>query len=158
MLAPIIISSVFVLLFVVLCLTKPNAGRIFLGIFFLLMGLGVNGYFTFGNPQGYIDYASGALIPFYRDLALLIININPLIFGILLILYEVVMGIFLLHKGKYVKAGLIGTILFLIAIAPNSYLQIPWLGMIIGQGYLLTKDFDHTLIDGFRKKRVKAVL
>ena len=152
MLAPILISSVFVLAIVVLCLTKPNAGRIFLGIFFLLMGLGVNGYFTFGNPQSYLDYASGALIPFYRDMALMIVNINPVIFGMLLIIYEVIMGIFLLYKGSFVKAGLIGTILFLVAIAPLSYLQLPWLGMIIGQGYLLTKVFDQTLIDVIRKK------
>ena len=54
MLTPILVSSIFVLAVVVLCFAKPNAGRIFLGIFFLVMALGVNGSFTFGNPQAYI--------------------------------------------------------------------------------------------------------
>ena len=152
MLAPIIFSSVFVLGVVVLCLTKPNAGRIFLGIFFLIMGLGVNGYFTFGNPQGYIDYAGGALIPFYRDLALLVVNLNPVVFGILLILYEVIMGVLLLHEGKHVKVGLIGTMVFLIGIAPLSFLQLPWLGLIIGQAYLLTKEFDKSILKDISAK------
>ena len=49
MLVPILVSSIFVLAVVILCLRKPNAGRIFLGIFFLIMAIGVNGAFTFFN-------------------------------------------------------------------------------------------------------------
>lgn len=141
MLIPIIISSMFVLAVVVLCLAKPNAGRIFLGLFFLLMAIGVNGYFTLANPHGYIEYASGALIPFYRDVALAVVRLNPVLFGWLLILFEVVMGLLLLHKDQSVKLGLVGTVLFLIGIAPLSLTQLPWLGLIIGQAYLLTKEF-----------------
>ena len=74
MITPIIISSGFVLAVVLLCFFKPNAGRIFLGFFFLLMAIGVNGPFTFTNPQGFVEYASGALIPFYRDIALTVAN------------------------------------------------------------------------------------
>lgn len=152
MLAPILISSIFVLGVVILCLAKPNAGRIFLGIFFLVMALGVNGYFTFGNPQGYLDYANGALIPFYRDLATRVVNVNPVGFGLLLILYEIVMGFLLLGKGNSVKAGLIGTMVFLIGIAPLSYLQVPWLGLLLGQASLLTKDFDSNFLEMLRGK------
>ena len=146
MLVPILISSVFVLAVVVLCLAKPNAGRIFLGFFFLLMALGVNGAFTFGNPQAYVDYAASALIPLYRQIALQVVSINPFIFGMLLMAFEIAMGLLLLHKHKSVKIGLIGTMLFLVGIAPLSVLQIPWLGLLIGQGYLLTRDFDQTFI------------
>jgi hypothetical protein len=152
MLVPIIISSVFILAIVILCLLKPNAGRIFIGIFFLIMALGVNGYFTFANPQGYIDYASEALIPFYRDIALAVVELNPVFFGILLMAFEITMGLLLLNKHKAVKIGLIGTIAFLIGISPLSYLQIPWLGLIIGQVYLLTKEFDTTLLEMIRAK------
>ena len=128
---------------VILCLTKPNAGRIFLGIFFLIMAIGVNGSFTFSNPQAYAEYASGALIPLYRDIALAVVKLNPVIFGLLLIIYEIAVGLLLLHKGKSVRTGLIGTIIFLVGISPVSYLQIPWLGLIIGEGFLFTKEF-HT--------------
>ncbi|MCP4164875.1 MAG: hypothetical protein GY759_03145, partial [Chloroflexi bacterium] len=81
MLIPIIVSSVFVLAVIILCLAKPNAGRIFLGLFFLAMATGVNGSFTFTNPQAYVDYASQALIPFYQEIALTVVELNPALFG-----------------------------------------------------------------------------
>ena len=152
MLTPFIISSVFVLAVVILCFTRPNAGRIFLGIFFLVMAIGVNGAFTFGNPQAYADYASGALVPLYRDLALTVVNINPVLFGLLLMAYEITMGLLLLHKGVAVKIGLVGTMVFLIGIAPLSPLQFPWLGLLIGQVYLLTVDFDTKFLDAVRSR------
>ena len=42
MIIPIIVSKIFVLAVVVLCLAKPNTGRIFRGLFFLVMAIGVN--------------------------------------------------------------------------------------------------------------------
>ena len=152
MLTPIIVSSVFVLAIIILCLTKPNAGRIFLGIFFLVMALGVNGSFTFTNPQAYVDYASGALIPLYRNIALTVVELNPVLFGLLLMTFEISMGLLLLYKGKSVKIGLIGTMVFLISISPLSLLQLPWLGLLIGQAYLLTKEFDSSFWEIIQSK------
>lgn len=145
--APMIISILFVLAVVILCFVKPNAGRIFLGFFFLVMALGVNGSFTFGNPQAYLDYVSGALIPFYRRLAVDVIQISPVIFGLLLMVFEICMGLLLLHKKQAVKVGLIGTMLFIIGIAPLSWLQIPWLGLLVAQGFLYTKEFDRSVLE-----------
>ena len=150
MLIPIVVSSVFVVAVVILCLTRPNTGRIFLGLFFLAMALGVNGFFTFANPQGYIDYASAALIPLYRDVALTIIELSPIGFGLLLIAFEITMGLLLLHKRRSVKYGLIGTMVFLIGIAPLGFVQFPWLGLLIGQTYLLTKEFETSFLETLR--------
>lgn len=152
MLIPIIVSSVFVLAVIILCLIKPNAGRIFLGLFFLVMAIGVNGSFTFTNPQAYVEYASGVLIPLYRDIALTIVEFNPMLFGLLLMAFEIVMGLLILHKQKSVRIGLIGTMVFLIGIAPLSFIQFPWLGLIIGEAYLLTKEFDTTFLDMIKSK------
>jgi hypothetical protein len=157
MLIPILVSSVFVLAVVVLCIAKPNAGRIFLGFFFLVMALGVNGLFTFSNPQAYLDYASGALIPFYRMLAVTVVSINPFVFGLLLMAFEVSMGLLLLHKTKSVKAGLIGTMLFLVGISPLGWIQIPWLGLIVAQAYLFKQDFDHSFFEMIRSKTTKGI-
>ncbi len=145
--APMIISSLFVLAVVILCFAKPNAGRIFLGFFFLVMALGVNGSFTFGNPQAYLDYANGALIPFYRQLAIGVVKISPVIFGLLLMAFEISMGLLLLHKKQAVKIGLIGTMLFIIGIAPMSWMQVPWLGLLVAQGFLYTKEFDRSVLE-----------
>jgi len=152
MLIPIIVSSVFISAVVILCLLKPNAGRIFLGLFFLVMAVGVNGLFTFINPQAYVEYARSALIPLYQELALSIVTLNPMLFGLLLMSFEIVMGLLILHKQKSVRIGLIGTIVFLIGIAPLSFIQIPWLGLIIAEAYLLTKEFDSTFLDIVKSK------
>jgi hypothetical protein len=152
MLIPTIASSVFVLAVIILCLIRPNAGRIFLGLFYLVMAIGVNGSFTFTNPQAYVEYASGALIPLYRDIALTVVELNPVLFGLLLMAFEIAMGLLLLHKRNSVRIGLIGTIAFLIGITPLSFVQIPWLGLIIGEAYLLTKEFDSTFLDIIKSK------
>lgn len=152
MLAPIIVSSVFVLAVVILCFARPNAARIFLGLFFLVMALGVNGSFTFSNPQGYVEYADGALISVYRELALTIVELNPVLFGLALMAFEIAMGLLLLHKGRSVRLGLLGTMAFLIGIAPLSYLQFPWLGLVVGEGYLITQDFQDTFLDILRSR------
>jgi len=147
MLIPIIISAAFVLAVDILCITKPNPGRIFLGLFFLFMSLGVNGYFTLTNSHAYVEYASHAIIPFYLDVALTVVRLNPSLFGWSLILFETTMGFLLLHKHASVKIGLIGTAGFLMAIAPLSFVQIPWLGLVIGQTYLLKEEFNSTFLE-----------
>jgi hypothetical protein len=147
MLIPIIVSAVFAIAVVVLCLIRPNAGRIFLGLFFLVMAIGVNGSFTFTDPQGYVEYASGALIPLYRDIALTVVGVNPVLLGLLLMAFEIAMGLLLLHKQKSVRIGLFGTMVFVIGIAPLSHIQIPWLGLIIGETYLLTKEFETSFLE-----------
>jgi len=146
-LSPFLISSIFVLAVVILCFAKPNAGRIFLGFFFLIMALGVNGSFTFGNPQAYLDYANGALIPIYRTLTVSIISLSPFLFGLLVMAFEISMTVLLLNKGKFVKLGLLGTMLFLAGMAPLDWLQLPWLGLIVGEIYLFRQDFDRSFLD-----------
>lgn len=157
MLTPILVSSIFVLAVVVLCFAKPNAGRIFLGIFFLVMALGVNGSFTFGNPQAYVDYANGALIPFYRTITVSVISISPFLFGLLLMAFEITMGLLLLHKHKSVKIGLLGTMLFLAGMAPLDWVQLPWLGLIVAEVFLFKFDFDRSFIEMILRKSNKSI-
>jgi hypothetical protein len=66
--------------------------------------------------------------------------------------FEIAMGLLLLHKRNSVRIGLVGTMAFLIGIAPLSVIQIPWLGLIIGQAYLLAKEFDSTFLDIIKSK------
>ena len=155
--SPMLVSTIFVFAVVVLCFAKPNAGRIFLGLFFLVMALGVNGSFTFGNPQAYVDYAEGALIPFYRNLVVPVVSISPFLFGLLLMAFEITMGLLLLHKHKSVKIGLIGTMLFLAGMAPLDWLQFPWLGLIVAEAYLFKFNFDRSFIEMILRKPNKGI-
>lgn len=144
---PMLVSCVFVFAVVAFCFIKPQAARIFLGFFYLAMALGVNGSFTFGNPQAYLDYANGALIPIYRTLTVSIISLSPFLFGLLVMAFEISMAVLLLNKGKFVKLGLLGTMLFLAGMAPLDWLQLPWLGLIVGEIYLFRQNFDRSFLD-----------
>lgn len=154
LLTPFFVSSVFVLAVIILCFVKPNAGRMFLGFFYLAMALGVNGYFTFGNPQAYLDYTQGALIPFYARLTTTIVSINPVLFGLLVMAFEITMALLILYKQQAVKIGLIGTMLFLIGMAPLSWLQMPWLGLIIGELFLTRREFNRSVMDIIFRKNI----
>jgi hypothetical protein len=54
-----------------------------------------------------------------------------------------------------VRIGLIGTMVFLVGISPLSFLQIPWLGLLIGEGYLLTKKFDTGFFEAVRSRLLR---
>jgi hypothetical protein len=142
---------------IVLSLLRPNAGRIFLGFFFIAMGIGVNVSFLLTQPNFVSDYGEGAWLPLYRTLTESIIAPQPKLFGILLILFEVAMGIFLLSRGVWVKVGLVGTTIFVLALVPIHVAQIAWAGSVVANVYLLTKSFDTgvmTMIaNRFRKKK-----
>src|SRR5215210_7755643 len=96
------------MLVLLLCLVRPGAGRIFLGIFFLVMAIGVN--VALGTDA--------ALIPLYRWFFENVVALVPPLFGLLAAAYEITIALMMLSKGRYVKWGLIGGIVFLIAITP----------------------------------------
>jgi hypothetical protein len=122
---PIVITSVFYLAVATLCLVRRNAGRIFAGLFFLSMALGVNGSFVVANPQGYQDFADAAMIPQYLDLAVFVVELSPPGFGTLLLLFEVAVGVLMLGRGRRVELGLAVAIVFLLAISPLMTMTLP---------------------------------
>jgi len=143
----IIWSIVFVLIVMALCIAKPNIGRIFLGIFYLIMAIGINIVNAFTNPESTVQMGEASLIGFYRDFFTIVVSKAPVLFILFIALFEITMGLLILNKHKKVKLGLIGTALFLVMITPFGYIQIPWLGIALVQMYLLTKDFDKTFIE-----------
>ena len=63
----LITSVVFSLLVLLLCLVRPNAGRIFLGIFFLVMAIGVNVVLVLISPNLFVALGTNdAIIPLYQ--------------------------------------------------------------------------------------------
>ncbi len=148
----IIGGSVIVLGIVLLCLLRPNAGRIFLGFFYLAMGLGVNLVLGLTNPEGYLEMGKGALIPVYKDFFSQVVSLNPMLFVLLVAAFQIAMGLLILYKRRAVKIGLIGTMVFVVAITPLGTQQFPWLGLPLVQAYLLTREFDRCFIETLRSK------
>jgi len=106
---------VFVLFVLLFCLWKPNAARIFLGFFLLVMAIGVNVVTVLAAPQSYIALGADALIPFYRWGFLNIIALNPPLFVLPIAACQIAIALMMLGKGKTVKIGLAGGVLFLLA-------------------------------------------
>jgi hypothetical protein len=59
--------ALFSLLVLFLCLLRPGAGRIFMGIFFLVMAIGVNLVLALIAPDMFVALGTDdALVPLYR--------------------------------------------------------------------------------------------
>ncbi len=148
----LIIWLAFVILVFVFCLAKPNASRIFLGFFFLAMAIGVNIVTVLVAPQSYIEMGKNALIPFYRWVFLNIIALNPPLFVLPIAAFQIAIALMMLGKKTYVKIGLAGGIMFLMAITPLGVESLPNLLMALGLALLLRKEFDLTFLEILRSK------
>jgi hypothetical protein len=145
-----IVWLIFAVLVTILCLWRPNAGRLFVGLFFWLMAIAVNGTLVIINPQGFVDFANNSPIVLYRDLAVPVVEFNPRLFGITLIVFEVMIGWLLLGKDRQVRLGLMGAMVFLVGIVPLGLEEVPNVLLPLALATLLRHDFPETLWDRFR--------
>ena len=152
MINAVIVWLIFVVAVAVLCFAKPNAGRIFLGLFFLAMAIGVNIVLALTNPQSYVDMGKNAFIPFYREFFLNIVVPNPALFILLAAVYQIAIGLLILDKKNKVKIGLVGGIIFTMMIIPLGLEELPNPILALTQAYLFTKDFDKTFLEILHSK------
>jgi hypothetical protein len=152
MVNPITVMLALILLVLGLCLWRPNAGRIFLGLFYMVMGLGINTPVALLSPEAYLAMGAASPLSWYRALFADVVAINPTLFVLPIAAFQVAMGALILGAGRRVKVGLLGTILFMVAILPLGTIQLTSLGLILAQGYLLTQEFDLSLLDILRKR------
>lgn len=151
MVAPILTGILFVAALAVFAFKKPNACRIFLGFFYIAMAI-VNIITAIVKPQLYVEYGKSSYLPFYKWLVENVFGKASEVFVLMIAAFQILMGLLILSKGKRVKAGLIGTIVFLVTILPLSVIQIPWLGIAFVQGYLLSKDYDRSFPEIIRSR------
>lgn len=143
----IIWSIGFVIIVMFVCIIKPGTGRFFLGIFYLIMALGINVVNAISDPLSTVKMGEASLLEFYRNFFSDVISRAPAVFILAVACFQIIMGLLILNKHKKVKLGLIGTSIFLILITPFGLIQIPWLGLAAAQIYLLQKDFDKTFLE-----------
>ena len=140
--------AVFCLLVLLLCLVRPYAGRIFVGIFFLIMAVGVNVVLVLVAPDQFVALGTDApVVSLYRWFFENVVALVPPLFGLLAAGYEITIALMMLFKGRYVKWGLIGGIVFLIAITPLGIWTLGNPIMALALAYLLTKEYDRTFLE-----------
>lgn len=83
-------SLVFYLAVLILCLLKPDTGRIFVGVCFLMMALGVNVVLVLIAPEQFVGLGTNApLTPVYPWFFENVVAAAPPLFGLLAAAYEV---------------------------------------------------------------------
>lgn len=147
---PILVAASFYLLVGLLCWWRPNAGRLFLGIFFLLMAFGVNLTIILTQPHLFPQIGAASFVPFIRWFCATVVAWNPVLFGLVLLTYETVTGLLLLGKGRQVRAGIIMALIFLIGITPVGVEELPNPILALVFVYLYRKEFPVSLVDMVR--------
>jgi hypothetical protein len=144
----LITFALFSLLVLLLCLVRPGAGRIFMGIFFLVMAIGVNEVLVLVAPNLFVALGTNdAIIPLYRWFFENVVALAPPLFGLLAAAYEITIALMMLSKDKYVKWGLIGGIVFLIGITPLGVWTLANPILALTLAYLLTREYDRSLLE-----------
>jgi len=129
-----------------LCLLRPHAGRVFVGVFFLVMAVAVNVVLVLVAPGQFV--ALGTDSPIFWPYEWFFENVvaaAPPVFGLLAAAYEIVIALMMLGKGRYVKWGLIGGICFLLATTPLGVWTLGNPILAVALAYLLTKDYSSSL-------------
>src|SRR5579884_2304489 len=109
----------------VLAWFKPRGTRLFVGAFFVLMGIAVNATLVALNPQSFVALGKDSFIPFYRWAFASLVAPQPAVWGGLVAAFEVVTGLLMLGKGVSRKVGLVAGIVFLLAITPFGWEELP---------------------------------
>jgi hypothetical protein len=142
---------IFCALFLAVCIWKPLAARMFIGLFFIVMAIAVNWVLSFTAPELFVGLGADApLLTFYEWFFTDVVARAPQVVGILAGVGEVALGVLMLSKGRWAAAGLLGGIAFLLLITPLGVWTLPNPIMALGLGYLATKPLDWSLADVVR--------
>ena len=119
-----------------------NIARIIFGIIYLL-GTGFNIFIVVSQGwQAYIRFADETFFPFYREAWMAVAPPNITLIVVLLIVFEISLGLLFIIKRKYLKIALILGTLFCLASMPTMveaiYTNLP---LALIQAFLLWIEF-----------------
>lgn len=91
--------------------TARNLLRLFIALWFLL-GWMTHVYLVTTNPEIYRSFGNSAIFPAYTAFWNNVVMPNIRVFATLLVLFEIAVGCLISSRGKWVKIGLMFSILF----------------------------------------------
>jgi hypothetical protein len=164
--AQLIPAAVFFLAVLALCTLRPGAGRIFLGLFYLVMAIGINVVLVVAAPHQFVALGTAApLVPPYAWFFEHIVAQSPALFGLLAAAYEVAVGLLLLGRGRWVRWGALGGIVHLLGITPLGVWTLANPVGALALAALLRREYDRSLpemlaaaVGGLRGRRVAPLL
>ena len=118
-----------------------NIARIVFGVIYLLGAIANITLVTINGSQSYIGFADATFFPWYREAWMAVAAPNITLIVILLIAFEIILGLLFIIKRKYLKIALILGILFCLASMPTMvqaiYTNLP---LALIQAFLLWRE------------------
>jgi hypothetical protein len=119
-----------------------NIARYIFGVIYLLGAIANISLVIFNGFQSYINFADASFFSWYREAWMAIAASNITIIVILLIIFEICLGLLFIIRRKYLKIALVLGILFCLASMPTMiqaiYTNLP---LAIIQGIMLWIEF-----------------
>ena len=118
-----------------------NVARMIFGIIYLLGAITNITLVTINGSQSYIGFTDATFFPWYREAWMAVAAPNITLIVILLITFEISLGLLFIIRRRYLKIALILGILFCLASMPTMvqaiYTNLP---LALIQAYLLWKE------------------
>ena len=118
-----------------------KVARIVFGIIYLLGAIANITLVTINGSQSYIGFADATFFPWYREAWRAVAAPNITLIVVLLIIFEISLGLLFIIRRKYLKIALILSILFCLASMPTIvdalYTNLP---LALIQAFLLWKE------------------
>ena len=125
-----------------------NVARIIFGIIYLLGAIANITLVMINGSQSYIGFADATFFPWYREAWMAVAAPNITVIVILLIAFEISLGLLFIIKRKYLKLALILGIFFCLASMPTMvqaiYTNAP---LALIQVFLLWKELRRTAMN-----------
>lgn len=119
-----------------------NVARIIFGIIYLLGAVANITLSALNGTESYIEFADDTFFPWYYDAWMTVASPNITLIVILLITFEIGLGLLFIINRKYLKIALILGILFCLASMPTMvqaiYTNLP---LALIQAFMLWKEF-----------------
>lgn len=114
---PVIISNILALILMLLSFHFTNFMRFLWGTIFMIAGI-INLITVYNNPQIYISGFGPAAIDFYKEIIYGPFSGNPGLYVSLIAAGQIITGALMWSKFLWYNIGILGGIIFLLAIAP----------------------------------------
>lgn len=145
-LLPLGISSIICLLPLLLAIRRPRAAR-FLLAFMLITGGLVNMTMAVAAPSVYAGFGDSMLLPVYVDLLDAAASLSLAAAVFLVGVWQMTFGLLALHRGRWAKTGLVGGVVFFLAIVPLGLVVVPSVLLAATAAFLLRRDPGTSLLD-----------
>jgi len=155
MTGPIFTGLLFSTVVILLSYYNPESCRVVIGMFFLISGAVFNFASIIVRPFFVYQHGMTAHFALYRDFTEKIIGMNPILFGIMLILFQLAVGLMILGKDRWVNRGLFIASLFMIMLIPLHQYRFSLALCVPSLIYLMGKNDGKSFFDMINEMKVK---